>query len=132
MLGAYEHDELPFERLVGEGKNGQPVPQAQQLFDVWFEMEPEQPSGELFDGLTLTEIPVPLSEVKCDLSLTVTEQAGTVLGSLAYRSDLYTTGTIERMVREFRQTLASAIAEPGSPMRSRSSTPGGAWPSPGQ
>jgi amino acid adenylation domain-containing protein len=111
-LGAYAHQDSPFEKLV-EGL--QPVRDRSRapLFQVslvWDQMAP----GEMaVSELELGVLDASGETAKFDLTLMLTENAdGTVSGDLEYSSDLFAAETIERLRGTFRQLLIEVCAEP--------------------
>ncbi|MET0399654.1 MAG: amino acid adenylation domain-containing protein [Longimicrobiaceae bacterium] len=113
-LGAFAHQDLPFERLVEELAPERSLAHT-PLFQVMFAFG-EAPAGggaPRPEGMRTAHIP-PLREVaKFDLSLTMEDGKEGVAGALIYRSDLFEEGTIERMAGHFRALVKQVIADPG-------------------
>jgi len=110
-LGAYAHQDLPFEKLVEEL---QPVRDLsrQPIFQVLFALQ--NVPQEILDlpGLRLSRIGAPHVTSKLDLSLYLHEIGGGLLGELEYATDLFDVPTIERMVEHLRMLLAGIVAGP--------------------
>jgi len=97
-LGAYAHQDLPFERLVEElqpQRDGGAMP----FFQVMFGMpnaptgdEPVQPAGLKMSGLERGDV-----VVAYDLILFMGESNGGLVAYLGYNSDLYEEATIRRL-----------------------------------
>ncbi|HZI05477.1 MAG TPA: amino acid adenylation domain-containing protein, partial [Archangium sp.] len=111
-LGAYDHQELPFERLVtalGAARGPGQTP----LFQVLFELYQEE--GSLEAALApFGARPLRLDNRAAlfDLVLTVTERSGGFDILLRYSEDLYTRSTVERMRRHYLQLLTQALRAP--------------------
>src|SRR5690606_8947400 len=72
-LGAYEHQELPFERLV-EVLNPARSTSRHPLFQVMIAMDSSQRALPVVDGLALGLLDVPTGTAKFDLSFNVREK----------------------------------------------------------
>ncbi|MEM7202369.1 MAG: amino acid adenylation domain-containing protein [Planctomycetota bacterium] len=103
-LGAFEHQDMPFEELVVELRPERDLsrsPVFQVLFNVLYETG-TPPLGDLDVELVEPDVVTSL----LDLSLILSRVGGT----FEYRTDLFDDATIARMARHF-QTLMQAIAE---------------------
>ena len=111
-LGAYTHQDLPFERLVEEL---QPTrdPSYSPLFQVLFDFQSgvQQPSLQL-PGLTLSMLPLPSTVAKFDLSLFVVDQGEQLACKLEYNTDLFDPSTIERLLTSFGTLLDEIVKNP--------------------
>ena len=112
-LGAYEHQEVPFERLVLELQKDRQLSHA-PLFQAVLTMEDTVPASLLFDGVDVDTLGVELGAAKFDLTLLVGQQPDGLRLSLWYRSDLHEAETVERMLRHFRAILEDAVRNPGA------------------
>ena len=113
-LGAYAHQDLPFERLVEEL---QPERQSSgsPLFQVLFQLQ-NAPQDELkLPGLKLTMLPIVLGATKVDLTLSMAEFAGALFGEFIYSQNLLDE-TILRMARQWQVLLESIVANPEAPL----------------
>jgi len=107
-LDAYDHQDLPFERLVEILKPDRTLSYA-PLFQVMFALH-NTPTREIeLDGLTINKTDVFNSTAKFDLVLEISEVEKHLVGQLEYNSDLFDRDTIKRMVCHY-QTLLQAIA----------------------
>ncbi|HEY0783342.1 MAG TPA: amino acid adenylation domain-containing protein, partial [Thermoanaerobaculia bacterium] len=110
-LGAYAHQDLPFECLVEELE----VPRSLShgpLFQVMFVLQ-NAPSGELaLPGLTLSFVEQRSTTAKLDLSLSLAEVAGELRGGIEYSTDLFDGMTVRRLVGHLEVLLRGAVAEP--------------------
>jgi amino acid adenylation domain-containing protein len=110
-LGAYDHQELPFEKLVEElqpQRDLSRVPFSQVMFAL------QNMPGEALKlpDLTLERQEVEIGTVKYDFSFFISEQPEGLKGGLAYNLDLFDEATIERMLGHFRTLLESIAAAP--------------------
>ncbi len=110
-LGAYNHQEMPFERLVGELQTGRD-PSHTPLFQVMFVLQnAPMPPLEL-PGLKLTPVEVDNGVAKFDLTLSAEETRQGLDCSLTYSTDLFEAATIARMAAHFLTLLEGATADP--------------------
>jgi amino acid adenylation domain-containing protein/non-ribosomal peptide synthase protein (TIGR01720 family)/FkbM family methyltransferase len=107
-LGAYAHQDLPFEKLVEELAPQRSLTQA-PLFQVRFALQ-NTPREELrLADLELRIIGGEQESVKSDLSLVMEENSSGLSGSLGYATDLFEESTVQRMVKHFQRILEAAI-----------------------
>ncbi|HET9233542.1 MAG TPA: amino acid adenylation domain-containing protein, partial [Candidatus Eisenbacteria bacterium] len=102
-LGAFAHQDLPFERLVRELRPERSLAHA-PLFQVMLAVHNvPAPSLEL-PGLSLKGVEVEVGTAKFDLVLEMSEHGA---GSLEYAADLFDRTTVEQMVRHLEILLAA-------------------------
>ncbi|HEX7242221.1 MAG TPA: amino acid adenylation domain-containing protein, partial [Longimicrobiaceae bacterium] len=111
-LGAYQHQELPFERLVEELAPQRTLAHT-PLFQVMLALQNNE-RGELRMGGLEVE---PLDAggegaAKFDLTLAMGEDGERLGGTLSYRAELWDAATVERMAGHFRVLLEAAAAGP--------------------
>ncbi|BDI19716.1 hypothetical protein ANSO36C_55180 [Nostoc cf. commune SO-36] len=110
-LGAYAHQDLPFEQLVEELKPQRHL-NRNPLFDVMFTFQ-NAPAQELqLPGLTLGLLSEQRQAAIFDLTLTMAETEQGLAGTIEYSTDLFYASTIERMLGHFQVLLAAIVAEP--------------------
>jgi amino acid adenylation domain-containing protein/non-ribosomal peptide synthase protein (TIGR01720 family) len=110
-LGAYAHQDVPFERLVEELSPARDASRT-PLFQVMFALQ-NAPMGELaLSGLSLSQLPTESGAAKFDLTLEVTETAEGLACSLEYSRDLFEWSTAQRLAGHFARLLESAAADP--------------------
>ncbi|MEH1820700.1 MAG: amino acid adenylation domain-containing protein [Nostoc sp.] len=110
-LGAYTHENLPFELLVEElqpERNLSHTP----LFQVMFVLQNAPNSALELPGLTLTSLTVQNSNANFDLTLDITETAEKIFSNFNYNSNLFKESTIKRMAGHFQTLLKEIIANP--------------------
>ncbi|WP_081983465.1 non-ribosomal peptide synthetase [Streptacidiphilus albus] len=116
-LGAYDHQDLPFERLVEELAPDRDLSR-NPLFQTMFVLQ-NTPDTHAWDlpGLTVEPRTVTAPSAKFDLTLTVHDAAaGDLRASVEYRTDLFDQASVTRLVGHFRSLLAAATATPGAPL----------------
>ncbi len=117
-LGAYDHQDLPFERLV-EALQPERSMSYTPIFQVMFALQEPLLERQEQAGLTLEIAEIARSEIataKFDLSLDMTETPQGLSGVFEYSTDLFERGTIERMVGHLQQVLIQLVARPERPI----------------
>jgi amino acid adenylation domain-containing protein len=110
-LGAFEHQDVPYEKLVMELRDAGRVAQ-DPLFNVLFAMQdPERKSMQLA-GTTFVPFGADRGATKFDLFLSMAETANGLRAAIEYRTDLFDATTIERMLGHLGALLAAAAATP--------------------
>ncbi|MCL4532020.1 MAG: amino acid adenylation domain-containing protein, partial [Actinobacteria bacterium] len=111
-LGAYAHQDLPFERLVEElhpERNLSHNP----LFQVALAFENTPPSSLKLPGLVVNPVEVDTATAKFDLTLYVYPLDGkTLKATLEYNTDLFDDSTISRMLGHIQTLLEGVVADP--------------------
>jgi len=108
-LGAYAHQDMPFERLVEELQPERDLSR-NPLFQVMFILQNNpMPSLEIGD-LALEPIEIEETTTAFDITLALSEAPqGELSGSVRYSTDLFDEATIERLIGHY-QTLLHSIA----------------------
>ncbi|MCW5312701.1 AMP-binding protein [Nostoc sp. KVJ3] len=110
-LGAYAHQELPFEKLVEELQPERDLSH-NPLFQVMFILQNAPiPSIELPE-LTLHPLEVDSGTSKFDLKFSIWESIEGFKGSLEYKTELFDAITITRMIKDFEILLCNIIEQP--------------------
>ncbi|WP_308250570.1 non-ribosomal peptide synthetase/MFS transporter [Nonomuraea rhizosphaerae] len=109
-LDAYEHQELPFERLVAELSPGRDLG-AGQLVQVLFNYHTATELGEDLPDLRVRSLAVGNARARFDLSCAVVETAGELRVTLTYATDLLSRELVERVGRHFTQALDALLDE---------------------
>ena len=110
-LGAYAHQDLPFDKLVEELRPPRSAGQS-PLFQVMFVLQNTPREELVLPGLTLSQLDVASPGIEFDLTLAVKEVDGELKGAIGYNSDLFDATTIHRMIGHFVILLAAAAADP--------------------
>ena len=112
VLGAFAHQEVPFEKLMGELHVKRDLSR-NTLFQVLLNFR-QQKAQENFtlSGLTVEEFPFRKGLAKFDLTLAVVERPETLHCSVKYNTDLFEATTILRLLGNFEVLLEGIIADP--------------------
>jgi amino acid adenylation domain-containing protein len=114
-LGAYAHQDLPFERLVEELQPERTLsyhPVVQVMFN--YRSDPED-SGA-WPGLAVSLLPRENDSQPFDLLLAIADEPAGLKGSLSYSSDLFDASTMQRLVGHYHMLLEEIIAHPEQPI----------------
>ena len=110
-LGAYGHQELPFERLV-EVLQPERDMSHHPVFQVLFVLHNiPRPPFELA-GLTMAPMDLDSGTAMLDLTLFMEEKQQALVGTFEYNTDLFDAATIERMMGHFYNLLNAIVADP--------------------
>jgi len=110
-MAAYEHRELPFEKLLEELKPQRRMSHT-PLFQVMFTLHHGSRFRGEFEGLKRTPIPIETNTAKFDLTLRMTDAPDGLRGSMEYRTDLFQPGTVQGLLENFRRLLDHVVANP--------------------
>ncbi|MEH2342111.1 MAG: amino acid adenylation domain-containing protein [Nostoc sp.] len=110
-LGAYAHQDLPFELLVEQLQPQRDLSYT-PLFQVMFVLQNAPMSALELPGLTLTPLESNSDSAKFDLTLQMTETEEGLVGSLEYNTDLFEEKTIHRMAGHLQTLLEGVVANP--------------------
>jgi len=110
-LGAYAHQDLPFQHLVGELRPDR-SPSHSPLFQVVFALESAPAAPEGFDGLHLSLEMLSSGTSKFDLTLFVKEGADGLTATAEYRTELFDAATIRRFLGHYQMLLEGIVANP--------------------
>jgi amino acid adenylation domain-containing protein len=110
-LGAYAHQELPFEKLVEELQPERSV-RHHPVFQVMFNFRDFPPAMGEIPGVRLEDVKVERGTALFDLSLALVRGPEGVTCGLGYSTDLFDAATAARLASHYRALLESAVAEP--------------------
>jgi amino acid adenylation domain-containing protein len=110
-LGAYTHQDLPFEMLV-EALQPERDLSYTPLFQVMFVLQNAPLSSVELDGLKLTPVEMENPIAKFDLTLSMESTPDGLMGWWEYNTDLFDGSTIERMIGHFVTLLEGIVANP--------------------
>jgi len=111
-LDAFEHGELPFERIIEE-LSPQRDRSRTPLVDVMFEVQPAASGSPDLPGLAVTRLVPKRTTAKFDLSLTlVANPDGSYRGEIEYATALFDEATVRRLAGHLRTITESAGATP--------------------
>lgn len=110
-LGAYGHQDLPFEKLVdalGPERSLSRTP----LFQVVFQLRNYPKRGASGGVLSMEDTGYRPVAAQFDLTLEVTADGPQLACLLNYNADLFEAATVRRMLGHYRTLLESAVADP--------------------
>ncbi|MCP3145385.1 non-ribosomal peptide synthetase, partial [Pyxidicoccus xibeiensis] len=111
-LAAYEHQDVPFEKLVEELQPQRDLSRS-PLFQVTLTLQNTPNEALNLPGLTLTPVAPEIDSSKYDFSLLLEEGSEGFTGALNYNTDLFDAGTVRRLMRHYAVLLEAAVSEPG-------------------
>ena len=114
-LGAYEHQDIPFEKLV-DALQVERDPSRNPLFQVYFALRNSAQEASRPQGITLEPIGDEIQSTRFDLECTVSNQDGRLHVNFIYNTNLFDAATIKRMQRHYANLLAAVVAEPKRPL----------------
>ena len=109
-MGAYAHQELPFEKLVEALQPEQNLSHA-PLFQVMFAFQNVPRQTLELPGLVLTPLEVEHATAQFDMSLSLWEADDGLAGSLEYNTDLFAAETMRRLIGHFSTLLAGIVGD---------------------
>ncbi|MBA3711242.1 MAG: amino acid adenylation domain-containing protein [Pyrinomonadaceae bacterium] len=112
-LGAYAHQDMPFEKLVEELQSGRDIGR-HPVFQVMFAVQNTPQQAPELSKLALRPLKLEgdSGTAKFDLALFVVEAAEGLRAVVEYSTDLFEAATITRMLGHFEQLLAGIVANP--------------------
>jgi hypothetical protein len=110
-LGAYAHQDIPFERVIAELSPTR-SPSNPPFVQVMIGLQNSQRSTAELNGLELSPIHVADPVARCDLYLSLVEAPQTLSASIAYDVELFSAGTIARMLRQLEAILRHITTDP--------------------
>ncbi len=110
-LGAYEHQEVPFERLVAELSPERSLSHS-PLFQVSFALDTAGGGGGGLAGLSVSGVGAELEFAKFDLSLSLVASPQGLRGGLTYGTELWEAATMQRLVGHFARLVEQVAADP--------------------
>ncbi|HEV2756773.1 MAG TPA: AMP-binding protein, partial [Actinomycetota bacterium] len=115
-LGAYAHQDVPFEKLVDELQPERDLSHT-PLFQVMFALQRLQGQDALrLSGLDLEPFNTADATAKFDLTLELVESDDAVGGRIEYNADLFEPDTIARMAGHLANLLKAIAATPEAPL----------------
>jgi amino acid adenylation domain-containing protein len=121
-LGAYEHQDVPFEKLVEELQPARSLAQP-PLFQVIFGLQnnptQNQPVPVAEEAVQIADSALPQVDwvtAKIDMNWQCGQTPEGLQGGVEYATDLFDAATIDRMARQFESLLAQVADDPGKPL----------------
>ncbi len=110
-LGAYAHQDLPFEKLVDALQPQRDLSHS-PLFQVMFVIQNVPRQASTISGLTVTPIENHSGTSKFDMTLFMLDEGDKLAGALEYNTDLFDQSTIVRMLQHFDNLLKQVVTQP--------------------
>ncbi|RKH32449.1 non-ribosomal peptide synthetase, partial [Corallococcus sicarius] len=110
-LAAYEHQHLPFEKLVEAVQPARDLSRS-ALFQAMFSLQNAATETLRVPGLSFQPVDVAASSAKFDLTLTLQESPQGFVGSLTYATDLFDASTVQRMAGHLGVLLEAIATTP--------------------
>jgi hypothetical protein len=114
-LDAYEHAELPFEKLV-EHVRPPRDPRFNPIFQVNFRAQSRAPAVLALQGLDIEPLLLDLGFSRFDLALDCHLDGEHVMGYLEYNSALFAEGTVRALGVRMSRLLEDGLARPDVPL----------------
>ncbi|MFZ0319876.1 MAG: amino acid adenylation domain-containing protein [Candidatus Sulfotelmatobacter sp.] len=111
VLGAYTHQEMPFERLVEELKVGRSQSSPPFVQVVFSHVKPLYAIPKI-SGLEVTPLNCEAETAKVDWLMLMVEQGEEIISSLQYRVDLFDDETITHAMSHFEKLFHSIVQNP--------------------
>jgi surfactin family lipopeptide synthetase A len=110
-LGAYAHQDLPFDRLVEELQPARDLSR-NPLFQVMFALDNAAGSEFVLPGIKASPQAAQNKIAKFDLTLSIVKKAQVYRGVLEYNSDLFDADTVSNLASHYQTLLESILAAP--------------------
>ena len=110
-LGAFAHEDLPFEKLVAELQPERAMNRA-PLLQVKFDLTPAPPIIQDIAGLEISSFSTKDAILRHNLHLFMTPQGEGFLGTMAYDSSLFKAASISLLVGQYQELLSLVGARP--------------------
>ncbi|MEW5925849.1 MAG: amino acid adenylation domain-containing protein [Gemmatimonadota bacterium] len=110
-LGAFAHQDLPFERLV-EALAPERAAAHTPVFQVIFALQTAEAGGLSLGSGRVEPLGGGAAAAKFDLALELADAGGSFAGSIVYRTELFDAGTVERLAARYAALLEGAAADP--------------------
>ncbi|WP_345671443.1 amino acid adenylation domain-containing protein [Streptomyces similanensis] len=114
VLGAFEHQDTPFERIVELAAAGRSADQ-NPVYQVVFALEDAHRAEFGLGPLSATVTELDAGTARADLSFSATPHSGGLRLTAEYRSDLYAPDTVRGTLATIRTLLDAALTEPDRP-----------------
>jgi len=111
VLGAFEHRDLPFEKIVSELRPERTLTRS-PIFQVMFGQQSAPSWPVNLRGLTMKSLEIDTGATKFDLTLFLIEDDGELQLRFEYNTDLFDSQTIARMLDHFQTLLEGIVANP--------------------
>ncbi|HLL48029.1 MAG TPA: amino acid adenylation domain-containing protein, partial [Longimicrobiaceae bacterium] len=114
-LGAYAHQDVPFEKLVMELHPERSLTHT-PFYQAVFTFQNNESALLSLGGLQLETMAWDVENARFDLSLGMRERDGRLEGWMSYRTELFDDATVERMLGHFAALLDGVAADDSRPV----------------
>jgi amino acid adenylation domain-containing protein len=115
-LAAYDHQEVPFEKIVEELRPPRDLSRS-PFFQVMFVLQNSPRTTMRLGDLTVSRQESDRTVTsRHELTLSVTESQRGLGVVVRYKSDLFDAGTMKRLLEHYRSLLEAAVAHPDKPL----------------
>jgi non-ribosomal peptide synthetase component F len=114
-LEAYEHRNVPFEKLVEIAGNRRNL-SYNPLFQVMFSFEETQAEPLIGEGIRIEPLVVETGVAKFDLFLAMTQNGDGLSGTWEYNTDLFSAASMQHLLKNFATLLQAIDANPHTPI----------------
>jgi amino acid adenylation domain-containing protein len=113
VLGAFAHQEVPFEKLVEELAPERSLRHT-PFFQAMLSLNNTERGDLRLGELQVASVGTDAASAKFDLSLGLVDDGERISGALSFRSELFDAATAARMVERWERLLAAMAAAPGA------------------
>ncbi|HEY6927934.1 MAG TPA: amino acid adenylation domain-containing protein, partial [Steroidobacteraceae bacterium] len=110
MLGAYAHQDLPFEQVVEALRPPRTLSHS-PVFQVMLVLQNTSNERLAMPGLVLDAEETPVSTAQFDLTVSLSDNGEQIVGGVNYSTELFDAQTLERWVGHFRTVLESMVQD---------------------
>ncbi|MFO0723577.1 MAG: non-ribosomal peptide synthase/polyketide synthase [Myxococcota bacterium] len=110
-LGAHEHQDVPFEKIV-EAVKPERILGTNPIFQVMFSLQQSQQGQMQLHGLNLELVDIATDKAQFDLTLSVSDAGARILGGLEFDLDLFDAWRAEAMAVQLGRLVAALCKDP--------------------
>jgi len=110
-LGAYEHQDMPFLKLIEE-LEPHPNPSYAPIVQICFTFNKTSSKSTKLMGLNINSQMIYIGRSAVDLTLSILEAPHTLSATLEYNTDLFDAAMMERMLKNLQASLEGIVAAP--------------------
>ncbi|MEO8191047.1 MAG: amino acid adenylation domain-containing protein [Acidobacteriota bacterium] len=110
-IGAYSHQDVPFERIVEELRPRRSLSHG-PIVQVFFALENTPRHPWHLPGLTLSDIDLETDVARADLTIFMTDKGDSLPYQLEFNSDIFDEESVRDLASRFEALLAAAVADP--------------------
>ena len=111
VLGAYDHQDLPFDLLV-QALNPNRNANSSPLFEAKFVLQNTPAPNAQLNDLSIRQIEADKGTARFDFLLTMRKTHTAYIGTVEYRSDLFEAATVTTMLAQLEAILGTVAASP--------------------